>query len=357
MITSYLGRIAAGQDLTQDQMTEVMDLVMSGNVPEKEIAVLLVALKAKGESADEIAGAAVAMRRHMTPVRTRRRGLVDTCGTGGIGSELFNVSTAAAIVAAAAGVPVAKHGNRSITSKSGSADVLAALGVNVEASVQTLERCLDELGICFCFAPSLHPAMKHVAPVRKKLGVPTIFNLLGPLCNPASAPFQLLGVGRPELHETMGHVLARLGTEHAVVVHGTDGLGEVSLAAPTDVIEVRGDALRRFTWQPEDFGLDRADMESMKVSGPGESAAIIRRVLDGDLGAERDIVVLNAAAALWTAGVDPSPGECAKHAARAIDRGAAQELLTAWAELSHSSPHAPREESVQPDTSSGAAHG
>jgi anthranilate phosphoribosyltransferase len=356
MITSYLGRIAAGQDLTQDEMTAVMDQVMSGSVPEKEIAVLLVALKAKGESAEEIAGAAVAMRRHMTSVRTSRQGLVDTCGTGGIGSELFNISTAAAIVTAAAGVPVAKHGNRSVTSKSGSADVLAVLGVNVDASVQTLERCLDQLGICFCFAPCLHPAMKHVAPVRKKLGVPTIFNLLGPLCNPASAPFQLLGVGRPELHQTMAEVLARLGTEHAVVVHGTDGLGELSLAAPTDVIEVRGQSLRRFTWEPEDFGLETTSIdrlsipevdkrflsdvklqfqaETMKVSGPEQSAAIIRRVLDGDLGPERDIVVLNAAAALWTAGIDPSPRECAKHAARAIDRGSAQELLTAWAELS-----------------------
>ena len=338
MITSHLGRIAAGQDLTQDEMTEVMDLVMSGTVPEKEIAVLLVALKAKGESAEEIAGAAAAMRRHMTPVRTRRQGLVDTCGTGGIGSELFNISTAAAIVAAAAGVPVAKHGNRSITSKSGSADVLTVLGVNVEASVQTLEQCLDELGICFCFAPCMHPAMRHVASVRKKLGVPTIFNLLGPLCNPASAPFQLLGVGRPELHQPMAHVLALLGTEHAVVVHGTDGLGEVSLAAPTEVIEVSRDSARRFTWQPEDFGLERADTEQMKVSGPAQSAAIIRRVLDGELGPERDIVVLNAAAALWTAGVDPSPRECARHAARAIDRGSAQELLAAWAELSQRSP-------------------
>ena len=338
MITSHLGRIAAGQDLTQDEMTEVMDLVMAGSVPEKEIAVLLVALKAKGESAEEIAGAAVAMRRHMTPVRTRRQGLVDTCGTGGIGSELFNISTAAAIVAAAAGVPVAKHGNRSVTSKSGSADVLTVLGVNVEASVQTLEQCLDQLGICFCFAPCMHPAMRHVAPVRKKLGVPTIFNLLGPLCNPASAPFQLLGVGRPELHQTMAHVLALLGTEHAVVVHGTDGLGEVSLAAPTEVIEVRGDSARRFTWQPEDFGLERADTELLKVGGPADSAAILRRVLHGELGPERDIVVLNAAAALWTAGIDPSPRECAKHAARAIDRGSAQELLTAWAELSQRSP-------------------
>lgn len=191
--------MAAGYDLSQDEMTEVIDLVMSGQVPENEIAVLLTVLRAKGESPEEIAGAAVAMRRHMTPIRSRRTGLVDTCGTGGIGSDLFNISTAAAIVTAATGVPVAKHGNRSITSKSGSADVLKVLGVNVDASPEVVERCLDELGICFCFAPKLHPAMKHVAPVRKKLGIPTIFNLLGPLCNPAGAPFQLLGVGKREL--------------------------------------------------------------------------------------------------------------------------------------------------------------
>jgi anthranilate phosphoribosyltransferase len=333
--------MAAGYDLSQDEMTQIIDQVMSGQVPENEIAVLLTVLRAKGETAEEIAGAAVAMRRHMTPIRTSRTGLVDTCGTGGVGSELFNISTAAAIVTAAAGVPVAKHGNRSITSKSGSADVLAALGVNVDASTETVERCLDELGICFCFAPKLHPAMKHVAPVRKKLGIPTIFNLLGPLCNPAGAPFQLLGVGKQELHETMAQVLARLGTEHAVVVHGTDGLGEISLAAPTEVIEVRGDSARRFTWQPEDFGLEKAAHDALRVTGPEESAKLIRQVLEGELGPARDMVVLNAAAALWAAGVDDSPRECAKQAARAIDRGAAQELLAAWGE--HSSPHAPRE--------------
>ena len=210
MLNSYLGRLAAGEDLTLPEMTAVIDLVMQGQCAEGEIALLLTALRAKGETADEIAGAAMAMRKHMTRIRSSRLGLVDTCGTGGDGSGTFNISTAAALVAAAAGVPVAKHGNRSITSRSGSADVLASLGVNIEAPVATVERCLDELGICFCFAPQLHTAMKHVAPVRKKLGVPTIFNLLGPLCNPAGAPFQVLGVGKPELHERLAAVLARL---------------------------------------------------------------------------------------------------------------------------------------------------
>src|SRR5262245_8159551 len=184
-------------------MTDVVDQLLLGAVPEGEMAVLLTALRAKGETVDEIAGAALAMRRHMTPIRTTRSGVIDTCGTGGIGSELFNISTAAAIVVAACGVPVAKHGNRSVTSKCGSADVLAALGFNVNADIPVIERCLEELGICFCFAPRLHPAMKHVAAVRKKLGAATIFNLLGPLCNPASATRQLIGVGKRKLQPTI----------------------------------------------------------------------------------------------------------------------------------------------------------
>lgn len=334
MITSHLGRLAAGQDLAQSEMEEIIDLLLQGSVPENEMAVLLTALHHKGETADEIAGAARAMRRHMTPLRTTRANLLDTCGTGGIGSDLFNISTAAAIVVAAAGVPVAKHGNRSITSKSGSSDVLAALGVNVEAPLTVVERCLDELGVCFCFAPQFHPAMKHVAAVRKKLGFATIFNLLGPLCNPAGARRQLLGVGKRELQQTMAEVLARLSTERAVVVHGTDGLGEVSLSAPTEVIEVTGQTLRRFTWQPEDFGIATAPRDSLRIVDAAGSAALIRRVLSGEPGPPRDIVVLNAAAALWTAGIDRSPRVCAQRAATAIDSGSAQRLLERWAAFS-----------------------
>ncbi|MDX1946957.1 MAG: anthranilate phosphoribosyltransferase [Pirellulaceae bacterium] len=333
MFTSHLGRIAAGQDLSLAEMTEVIDQVMSGGVPEGEIAVLLTALRAKGETADEIAGAALALRGRMTPIRTSRVGLVDTCGTGGDGSGTFNISTAAAIVAAAAGVPVAKHGNRSITSKSGSADVLAALGVRVEAPVPVVERCLDELGISFCFAPHLHPAMKHVAPVRKKLGFPTIFNLLGPLCNPAGAPFQVLGVGKRELHRTLADVLARLKIERAVVVHGSDGLDEVTLAGPTEVHEVRGSVVTTSVWRPEDFSLVPAGKETMLIDGPQASAAIIRRVLAGEAGPPRDVVVLNAAAAIWTATGNLSPRDCAARAAQAIDSGAAANLLARWAAL------------------------
>jgi anthranilate phosphoribosyltransferase len=330
VITSYLGRLAAGQDLSQAEMETVIDQLLSGAVPESEIAVLLTALRHKGETADEIAGAARAMRRRMTLIRSARTNLLDTCGTGGVGSDLFNISTAAAIIVAAAGVPVAKHGNRGVTSKSGSSDVLTALGVNVEAPIEVIERCLDELGICFCFAPKLHPAMKHVAPVRKKLGLATIFNLLGPLCNPAGATRQLLGVGKRELHQTMADVLARLGTEHAIVVHGMDGMGEVSLSAPTEVLEVTGSDQRAFTWTPEDFGLTTASKDSLRIADAAASAALIGRILAGEPGPPRDVVVLNAAAALWTSGIDRSPRNCAERAAAAIDQGHARTLLERW---------------------------
>jgi anthranilate phosphoribosyltransferase len=337
LVVSYLGRLSAGQDLTQEEMERSIDLLLSGELAENQIALLLTALHHKGESPDEIAGAARAMRRHMTPIESRHSRLLDTCGTGGVGSELFNISTAAAIVVAAAGVPVAKHGNRSVTSRSGSSDVLAALGIHIEASCAVVERCLNELGIGFCFAPFLHPAMKHVAPLRKKLGFATIFNLLGPLCNPAGATRQLLGVGKRELFPTMADVLARLGVERAVVVHGTDGVGEVSLSAPTEVIEVIGDQQQRFTWQPEDFGISMADNESLKIADAAASAALIRRILAGEPGPPRDVVVLNAAAALWTAGENHSPRDCAERAAEAIDSRAAANLLARWAELSHMS--------------------
>jgi anthranilate phosphoribosyltransferase len=326
MFTSYLGRISAGENLTMKEMALVMSEVMAGRCRENEIALLLTALRAKGETADEIAGAAQVMRRNMTPIRSTRQGIVDTCGTGGVGSNIFNVSTAAAIVTAAAGMPVAKHGNRSATSKSGSADVLQALGVNISAPVETIERCLEELGICFCFAPSLHPAMKHVAAVRKQLGTATIFNLLGPLCNPAGARYQVLGVGRPELQALMAEVLLRLGTERAVVVGG-DGMGEVTITGPTDVHEVTTSGIRSFTWQPADFGLTVAGKELLVADGPQASAAIIRDVLAGKQGPPRDMVLINAAAALWVAGRNASPLVCAREAAEAIDSQKATKLL------------------------------
>jgi anthranilate phosphoribosyltransferase len=232
-------------------------------------------------------------------------------------------------------VPVAKHGNRRITSRTGSADALAALGVNVDATVERVEQCLDQLGICFCFAPLLHPAMKNVAEVRRQLGVPTIFNLLGPLSNPAGAPFQVVGVGRAELRQLLAEALLLLGTRHALVVQGEDGLDEVTLAGPTRVTEVSAAGLRNFSWTPSDFGLSPGDLGPLKVNNPQESAALIGEVLGGSRGPARDIVVLNAAAALWTAGRAESPRACAEMAAAAIDLGTAGELLKRLVQLSN----------------------
>jgi len=318
-----------------DEMATTIGLIMQGGCDPSDIANLLLALRDKGEAVDEVAGAALAMRSQMRTIRSQRNDLLDTCGTGGDGSNTFNVSTAAAIVTAAAGVPVAKHGNRSFSSKTGSADVLAELGVNVNASLETVQRCLDQLGICFCFAPLAHPAMKHVAAVRKELGVPTIFNILGPLCNPAGAPFQLLGVGRPALRGLLAAVLQKLGTRRAIVVCGEDGLDEVTLTGNTWVTEVGGPQPRELTWSPETFGLGVASTQTMIVDGPKASATMIRHIFAGNRGPARDIVVLNAAAALWLVRTSESTIECARLAADAIDSGRASELLARLAELSH----------------------
>jgi len=335
--TSVLGRVSAGEDLSRDDMTLAIGQVMTGGCTSEQIGLLLTALAAKGETAVEVAGAAAAMRAQMTPIRSRHEKLLDTCGTGGGGSTTFNISTAAALVIAAVGVPLAKHGNRSVTSKSGSADVLAALGVNIAADVPQVERCLDELGLCFCFAPLMHPAMKHVAEVRKQLGLRTIFNLLGPLANPASATHQLLGVGRPELRTLVASALCELGTERALVVSGEDGLGEVTLAGATQVTRIENGTMEEFDWTPLDFGLELAPLDSIQISTPEESAQIIRNVLTGQPGPARDIVVLNAAAGLVAAGHCDSPTAAAEQAAAAIDRGTAAELLTQLAKLSHQS--------------------
>jgi anthranilate phosphoribosyltransferase len=327
MIDAAIQIVEAGGDLPMEQMAAVMGQIMDGACQETQIARLLAALHRKGETVAEVAGAAAAMRERMTPIRSCRGDLIDTCGTGGDGSKTFNISTAAALIAAAAGVPVAKHGNRGMTSRSGSADVLAALGVNIEADVARVEGCLADLGICFCFAPLLHAAMKHVAAVRKRLGTPTIFNILGPLVNPASAPFQLLGVGRAELQPLLAEALLLLGVHRAVVVHGADGLDEVTLGGTTRVIEAADGRLQPLEWQPADFGIEPAGRETMLVSGPEESAVLIRGILQGRRGPPRDIAIANAAAALWTVGRSPSLAECARQAADAIDSGAACALL------------------------------
>jgi len=328
--------VKAGQDLGMAEMTELIGLVMEGECAEGDIVDLLVALHEKGEAVEEVAGAAIAMRSKMVKIRCPHERFIDVVGTGGDGSSTFNISTASALVAAAAGVPVAKHGNRGFTSKSGSADVLATLGVNIEASVSTIEACLKELGLCFCFAPLMHGAMKHVGPARRRISTPTIFNILGPLANPAEAPFQLLGVGRAHQQQLLAEAVLRLPTQRVAVVHGTDGLDEVTLAAPTRVIEAVKGELRETEWTPADFGLPTRERDAMIVDSPEASAAIIRDILDGEAGPCRDIVVANAAAAVWTVLTDKgvSLKECAARVADAIDSGDAKRLLQRLAECS-----------------------
>ncbi len=315
-------------------MAEVIDCMMKGNAADETIAVLLTALHEKGESVEELAGAARAMRWHMNPIKSSRENLVDTCGTGGGNAGTFNISTAAAIVAAAAGAAVAKHGNRKSTSQTGSADVLQELGVNIECSPEVVESCLNQLGICFCFAPLFHPSVRHVMNVRRSLPHPTIFNLLGPLCNPAEAPFQVLGAGRGETREKIAQALALLGTTRSLVLHSRDGLGEISNTAATDVSEVRGGLVSERTLVPADFGPGETGagsplitIGSIKASSPSESAAIIRGVLDAQAGPARDITVINAAAAVWVSGVADSLKSAAERCSAAIDSGAAAQLL------------------------------
>lgn len=327
MIADTIQQVNQNQSLTGQQMTEVIDLIMRGKCSEKEIRDFLVGLHRKGETVEELAGAALAMRKHMRVIRCSESRVVDTCGTGGGNSNTFNISTAAAIVAASAGATVAKHGNRKSTSRSGSADVLAELGVNIECSVDVAEKCLKRLGICFCFAPLLHPSVKHVMKVRRSLAHPTIFNLLGPLCNPAKADYQLLGAGRGETRRKLAEALALLGTERSLVVHSKDGLGEISVGDLTYVTEVVGGKVTEGTISPKDFGLTVNRMMLIQAVDPADSADKIRRLLRGQEGAARDIVIANAAAALWVSGLSDSLALGAERCATAIDNGLARQLL------------------------------
>ena len=327
-------KILAGENLSQREAQAVILAIMGGDWPEDDTAEVLLALRAKGETADEIAGAAAALRQLMRPIPTRHSRLIDTCGTGGDGASTFNISTAAALVTAAAGLPVAKHGNRGVSSKSGSADVLRELGVDVEAPLDRVAACLDQLDICFCFAPLWHGSVKKVADVRRRLAVPTIFNWLGPLVNPAGTGFQLLGVGQPAMRLKVAEALGRLGTQRSAVVCGQDGLDEVTITGPTDVCLVTPHAMSHITWTPELFGLPRSDLTECRADGPVGSARLIRAVLAGRPGTARDIVILNAAAALWVAGCHSDHRVCGKMAAEAIDGGAGARLLEKLSELS-----------------------
>ncbi len=327
MIREVTKTITSGVSLESAEMIEAMDFIMEGQAKDAEIKSFLVALYEKGETADELTGAALSLRKHMASIESKRSSIVDTCGTGGGKTGTFNISTAAAIVAASAGASVAKHGNRKSTSLTGSADVLDVLGVNVDCSIETVQKCLNQLGICFCYAPLFHPSVKNVSNVRKKLKHRTIFNLIGPLCNPANARFQVLGAGVGAMRPLLAQALAKLGTERSIVVHARDGLGEISTSDTTDVSEVLGTQVREGQLSPSDFGLEHSSAKLLRANSPTESADVIKRVMEGQLGPQRDIVVANAAAALWISGICDGLLAGAERCARAIDNGQAREIL------------------------------
>jgi anthranilate phosphoribosyltransferase len=306
------------RELTDVQMRAALTSMMQGQCGDAEAAAFLVALRMKGETAGEIAASAQVLREHMLRWDPGPEPILDTCGTGGDSSGTFNISTATAFVVAACGVRVVKHGNRAVSSRSGSADVLAALGVALEADALAARRRLDRCGLAFCFAPHFHPALRHVAAVRRRLGVGTLFNCLGPLANPAGAAYQLLGVGRPALLDLMAGALVQLGTQKALVVCSRDGLDEVSLSAPTLVREVRGGSVVAYEWTAEDFGLEPCALEALRVDGPQASAALLRSVVGGERGPAMRVVLANAAAALLVMGKVTQLGEGVRLAQDAI---------------------------------------
>ena len=324
-----------GDDLRRDEMVDVMNQIMSGAATDAQIGAFLIALRLKGESVDEIAGAVAVMREKATPIATKHDVIVDTCGTGGDHSGTFNISTTAAFVAAGAGLCVAKHGNRAATSQSGSADVLMALGVNIEASPETVSQCLDEVGIGFLFAPALHGAMKYAIGPRREIGVRTIFNALGPLTNPAGARRQVIGVYSAALTETLAGVLATLGAERAYVVHGADGLDEMTLTGPTKVSELKDGSVSTYRVSPGEVGLGQARADALKGGDADSNAAITLSVLKGAEGPARDIVLLNAAAAIVAGGKASDLREGVQVAAEAIDSGRAMAKLEALIEASN----------------------
>jgi len=325
--SQLLKQTIAGDDLTRDEAYWAFTQIMGGQWTGSQIAGLLVALSAKGETVDEITAAAQAMRDHSVKIDTAGRDVIDTCGTGGTGLKTFNISTAAAMVLAGAGAKVAKHGNRTNTRSSGSADVFEALGVNLDASSDAVAESLKQAGVCFCYARMCHPAMKHAGPVRRELGVRTIFNVLGPLTNPAGAKRQLMGVFSDELTDPIANVLANLGAERVMVVHAADGLDEISITSETRISQFDGDQVTTKTITPEEFGIARASIEDLLVDSPAESAGVIRGVLGGQVGPARDIVLLNAAAGLFVAGKADDMQAGLTMAAESIDSGAAAGAL------------------------------
>ncbi|HET9343064.1 MAG TPA: anthranilate phosphoribosyltransferase [Candidatus Eremiobacteraceae bacterium] len=325
----HIRRVVAGEHLFLDDMRDAVGSIMDGQATPAQVAALLVALALKGETADEIAGAAAAMRAHAIAVPVTRRPIVDVCGTGGDASGTFNISTAVAFVVAGAGVTVAKHGNRAMSSRCGSADVLEALGVRIDAPAEVAAAALEAHGIAFLFAQAYHPAMRYVAPVRREIGVRTLFNIIGPLSNPAGAQRQVVGVPRLELLGLVALALSRLGCERAAVVHGHGGLDELSLAGPNRVAEWTGESVMEYTIDPPAFGLERRSNEELAGGDAARNAELVRRVLAAERGAHRDVVALNAALALVIAGVADDLNAGFRVAQESIDDGRAQEKLDA----------------------------
>ena len=341
MIQQALNRVLDGRDLTRSEARDVMDEIMRGEATPAQIAGFLVALRSKGETAAEIAGSAEAMREHVVRVEPRRSDLVDTAGTGGDRANTLNISTAAALVAAAAGAAVAKHGNRAVSSASGSADVLEALGFRLELPPERIARSIDELGFGFMFAPTHHPAMRHAAPVRRDLGTRTVFNVLGPLTNPAGARAQVVGVYSSELVGTIAEVLAQLGARRAFVVHGAGGIDELSPAGPNLVGEVVDGGVRERTIDPIDLGVARCRPDELTGGGPEENAQAIRAILAGGNGGRRDAILLNAAGAIAAAGHAADLAEGLAAARAAVDSGAALARLDELVDFSRSEVAAP----------------
>ncbi|MDP1708772.1 MAG: anthranilate phosphoribosyltransferase [Gammaproteobacteria bacterium] len=317
------------RNLTADEMTAVMGIIMGGEATPAQIAGFLIGLRMKGETVEEIAAAAHVMRELCTRVEVQAEHLVDTCGTGGDGAHTFNISTAAALVAAAAGAVVAKHGNRSVSSKSGSADVLEAAGANLDLAPEQVAECIKQVGVGFLFAPRHHGAMKHAVGPRREMGVRTLFNLLGPLSNPAGARNQVIGVWSGDWLVPLAEVLARLGSRHVLVVHAEDGMDEISIASPTRVAELKDGSVRTYSITPEQFGMTRAAVAGLVVASPAESLALIRALLDGAPGPATDIVALNAGAAIYVAGLAPDLEQGVRTAQQVIASGAARDKLNA----------------------------
>jgi len=337
MIREAINTLVSGQSLTMEQAAGVMNEIMSGEATPAQFGAFVTALRLKGETVEEIAGMAKVMREKAIRVEVSGP-LVDTCGTGGDGSNSFNISTAAAFVVAGAGLKVAKHGNRSMSSQCGSADVMEALGVKIDLGPEQVGECLEQVGIGFMFAPIFHPAMKHAAAPRRELGIRTVFNILGPLTNPARAQAQVIGVPNEELAEKIALALRRLNCKHALVVHGLNGMDEISISGRSLVWEVRNDLefVADYHISPEDLGFERVGMEMIKGGTPQENAEILRRVLKGKRGPQRNVVLMNAAAALVAGDRAESLQEGAKLAAKAIDSGQAWEKLERLIEISQS---------------------